>query len=1081
MSATKRVAEKAKGTIAFMAKNPVAANLLMMVIVIGGLLGVSRIKQEVFPEFTLDIVTVGVPYPGASPHEVEQGITLAVEEALRGLDGVKRVTSSSSEGGAAVSAELLLSADPDKVLNDAKSAVDRITTLPEEAEEPQVTLASRKREVISLVLSGDQDLRSLHALAEKVRAELLLDEDVTQVDVFGVPGPEISIEVPRESLEAYGLTLDEVARAVTMSSLELPGGSIETGSGDLLVRVSDRKLAGQQFEDIIIRGTPDGGALTLGEIAVIKDGFEDTDQANYYNGQPAMRVTAYRIGDETPAGVAAAVKRYAETLDAELPDTVTVAVWKDDSLMLAERIDLLVRNAKMGLILVVLVLALFLDIRLAFWVALGIPISFLGAFLVGQPLFDVSINMVSLFALIVTLGIVVDDAIVVGENAWEKMERGMKPKAAAIAGAREMAVPVTFAVLTTVAAFGPLFFVPGVMGKIFSIIPAMVISVLIFSLVEGFFILPAHLAHEEGHGRLAVLVNTASRVLRRPFDFVRNIVSGYLMRFIHGPYKRVLALVLEWRYATMGLALASFFVAVGLVKGGHVPFSFFPKLEGDLVVASARLPYGAPIARTEMVRAELERSLNATIRELGAAEDVKGIYTKVGEGAATGGPGGGPGETGSHLVTVEVNLVGSTEREFSSKQFSDAWKTATPQLAGLESMTFNSSSGPGAGAAVDVQLSHPDTAVLERASADLAETLRGYGDLTDIENSYAAGKPQLDFQLLPAARTLGITSQDIARQLRGAFYGAEALREQRGRNELKVMVRLPEAQRISETDLEQFMVRSPTGGFVPLAEVATFSRNRAPTSIVREDGRRIVNVKGELAPGVVSPQEVIRALNETELGALKASYPGLSAELVGEQRSQGEAFASLGQNYIVALFLIYALLAIPFRSYTQPIIIMSAIPFGFVGAVGGHLLMGYELSIISMMGIIALSGVVVNDSLVLVDAANRARAEGDDAWHAIIHAGVRRFRPILLTSLTTFFGLMPMIFETSMQARFLIPMAISLGFGVLFATVIALLIVPALYLIVEDGLRLLGMSGRPDADEEEDDGDVVLGDLSPAK
>jgi len=1040
-----------------MARNSVAANLLMAVIILGGALGVTQIKQEIFPEFILDIVTVGVPYPGAAPEEVEQGISLAVEEALRGLDGVKRVTSTSSEGGAAVSAVLLLSADPDKVLADAKSAVDRITTLPEEAEEPQVTLASRKQAVISLMLAGDHDRRVLYNLAEEARADLLRDPAVTQVEVFGAPPQEISIEVPRENLESYGLTLDDVARAITASSLELPGGALETGAGDLLVRVADRKLEGRQFADIIVRGTADGDTLTLGEIATIRDGFADTDQAGFYQGQPAMQVTVYRVGDETPQSVADAVKAYAETLDAELPDTVTIAIWDDDSRMLAERIDLLVRNAKTGLALVLLVLALFLDLRLAFWVALGIPISFFGAFLIGQPLFDVSINMVSLFALIITLGIVVDDAIVVGENAWEKMERGMAPNRAAVEGAREMAVPVTFAVLTTIAAFAPLLFVPGVMGKIFKIIPAMVLSVLIFSLIEGFFILPAHLGHEGSHGRLGRLFGAVFGVVRRPADAVRNVISGGLKRFIHGPYKTFLAVVLEWRYASIGVAIAAFLVSVGLVKGGHVPFAFFPKLEGDMVVASARLPYGAPLGRTQVVRAELERSLEQTISTLGVSEGVQGIYTRLGEGPGDGGPGGGAPETGSHLVTVEVNLVGSADRDFTSLDFGKTWKEHTAEMAGLEALTFNAATGPGAGAAADVQLSHDDTEVLASASAELAETLRGYSDLSDIENSFAAGKPQLDFALLPAARTLGLTSSDIARQLRGAFYGAEALREQRGRNEMKVMVRLPPEQRISETDLERFMVRTPAGGFTPLGEVAAFTRSRSPTSIVREDGRRTVNVKGELAPGVPSPQEVVRALNETELPALMAKHPGLTAELVGEQRNQGETFEALGRNFAVAMLVIYALLAIPFRSYIQPVIIMSAIPFGFVGAVAGHMLMDYSLSVISMMGIIALSGVVVNDSLVLIDGANRSRAGGATPWEAIIAAGTRRFRPILLTSLTTFFGLMPMIFEQSMQARFLIPMAISLGFGVLFATVIALLIVPALYLIVEDARRLMGV------------------------
>lgn len=1045
-----------KGPLAWMARNRVAANLLMLVIIAAGIVGLISVKQEVFPEFSLDMVTVTVPYPGASPEEVEQGIVLAVEEAVSGIDGVKRVSSTSTEGMGTVTVELLLGADPDVVLRDVTNEVDRITTFPEEAEEPTVALAEPRREVINLVLAGDLDLRTLHELAERARSELLSSDEITQVDIGGVPPLEVSIEIPRQVLESYGLTLDGVAQTIRAASLELPGGSIETRTGEVLVRVADRRLTVEQFADIVVRGTADGSNLRLGEIATITDGFADTDQASYYNGQRAVRLTAYRVGDETPASVAEAVRQYADELRDEVPDTVTVAVINDDSEILTERIQLLLKNAGMGFVLVLVILTLFLKARLALWVAVGIPISFLGAFAL-MPAFDLSINMVSLFALIVTLGLVVDDAIIVGENTYAKIEGGVPMLRAAIEGTKEMVVPVSFSILTTVAAFSPTFFVPGVMGKIFFVIPAVVCSVLLFSWLESFVVLPAHL----GHGKETA--ETSQNVVLRAMNRVNDSVSRGMKWFTEGPYRRAVGAVIAYRYVTLAVAVALLSMSVALVASGIVPFSFFPSLEGDRVTVAVKLPYGAPLEQTEGVREVLERSGQRAFEKLGGRDElVRAVYTRVGEGIATKGHGGSDRAGGSHLLTIEVTLTPSSKRAATSAEVAGTWAELTPELQGIESLTFNHNMGPGAGAAVDVQLSHPDQEVLARVSERLTKVLRGYDDLINVENAWTAGKPRLDFRLLPEARGLGLTNSEVARQVRGAFYGAEALREQRGRNEVKVMVRLPEAQRRSEYDLDRFEVLLPGGGDVPLFDVVSVERTTAPSEIKREDGQRIVDVKGELAPGVPSAREVLGSLKQKVIPRLQQEHPDLQAELVGMQREQSEAFSSLGRFYVIALFVMYAMLAIPFRSYLQPVIIMSAIPFGFVGAVAGHLLMGYRLSIISVVGIIALSGVVVNNSLVLIDATNTFRAEGASSREAIIQGGMRRLRPILLTSLTTFFGLMPMIFETSVQARFLIPMAISLGFGVLFTSLIGLLLVPALYMIVED------LPGRANEKEPEE-------------
>lgn len=860
--------------------------------------------------------------------------------------------------------------------------------------------------------------------------------DVTQVELGQVPPLEVSIEIPRETLESYGLSLPEVAQQLAALSLELPGGELETKGGELLVRVSDRRLTVKDFEDTRIRGTREGFAIRLGDIAKIRDGFQDTDQEAFYDGKPALTLTAYRTGDETPQKVSAAVREGLAELQAELPKGVHIDILDDDSETLNARLTLLRNNALQGFVVVLVILALFLRLRLALWVSLGIPISFLGA-LGLMPGLDVSVNMVTSFAFIVTLGMVVDDAIVVGENIYTKQQQGIPPLKAAVLGAKEMAMPVTFAILTTVAAFAPLYFVPGTMGKIFSFIPVVVCLTLLFSLIESFFILPAHLSHKPKKPLLASV------------DRGQQWVSRKLKWLIERTYRPVIRAALKFRYVALACGVGALILTGGVLAGGFVPFSFFPKLEGNRVTAFARLPYGAPEEARNRVRALLEESAAKAIEQTGGRQYVKGVYTRLGEGPS----GGGPSPTllsGGNLVTVEVNLVPSEQRSFSSTAFAAAWSKTTPNIAGVEALTFNGGSGPGAGQALNVQISHTDTKVLARASEDISETLRGFKDLNSIENGYAAGKPPLNFHLLPEAQTLGLSSGDVARQLRGAFFGAEALREQRGRNELRVMLRLPASQRASEYDLEKFLVRTTDGGNVPLGQVASFERSRAPTSINREEGRRIINVTAELAPGVRSPENVISSLQKDVYPDLLARYPGLKLEMAGQQRSQQETIDSLRRNFLLSLMAIYVLLAIPFRSYLQPIIVMSVIPFGFVGAVLGHLLMNYELSISSLFGLIALSGVVVNDSLVLVHATNEYRASGMSATQAMIEAGVRRFRPILLTSVTTAGGLLPMITETDRQARFLIPMAISLGFGILIATAIVLVLVPALYIILED-------------------------------
>lgn len=1030
-----------KGPLAWMAQNTVAANLLMLMFIVGGLLFISRVKQEVFPEVTLDTVSINVAYPGASPAEVEQGTVLAIEEAIRGVDGIKQVNATAREGSAVVNAEMLLGADRQQTFNDIKAAVDRITSFPADIEQPRVSLVSTRRQVISLIVSGDTTEKNLKQLAEQMRDELLNDPSITVVEVSGVRPPEISIEVPQENLRRYNLTLNQVSMAISQASVELPGGGIKTDSGEVLLRTNERRSTQEGFEDIVVLSQPDGTQVTVGDLGVVVDGFQETDQATFFNGKPAAQITVFRVGDQTPLEISGAVLEYAEDKASSLPPGIELTTWNDQSEVYRDRINLLLKNAAMGLVLVLLVLGLFLEVKLAFWVTLGIPISFLGAFLF-MPGLDVSVNMISLFAFILTLGIVVDDAIVVGEAVYKHRKDGMGMLESAIAGAREVASPVIFSVLTTCFAFAPLLFVPGIMGKFFIVIPLIVIPILLISLVESLVILPAHLSHGKTPSQKGFfgLVNRS-----------QQWIADKLEWFIDTFYVPLVRAALGWRYLTLGVAVSMLIVTAGVIGGGKVKFTFFPKIEGDTITANIELPFGTSVRNTEAALEQVLSGADKVMQEQGGAEGLsRGVYSQLGSGAQGGGPNPSGASAGSHIASVRVQLVGAQNREMTTAEFTKRWREAVGEIPGVETLTFTYDIGPGSGAAIDVELSHPDMNVLEKSAERLAAKLGDYGGIQDINDGFALGKEQLDFKLKPAGRSLGLTETDLGRQVRNAFFGAEAVRQQRGRDEVRVFVRRPLGERQSEYNIENLLLRTPQGGEIPLGEAAEIIRGRSYTAINRQDGRRLVRVTADVDTNVVTADEVVRDLKSTVLPQMIADTPGLGYDMGGQQRDRAESFGALGSGFLMAMLAMFGLMSIAFRSYIQPVIIMASIPFGFVGAVLGHMLMGFSLSFMSMMGIVALSGVVVNDSLVLVDAVNGYRRGGMPIFEAVIAGGARRFRPIMLTTLTTFFGLMPMILEESVQARFLIPMALSLGFGILFVTFIALLLVPTFYIIIED-------------------------------
>jgi multidrug efflux pump subunit AcrB len=936
---------------------------------------------------------------------------------------------------------------------------------------------TNRREVIQIAIHGDTQEGPLRELGETLRDRLLQREEITQVELGGVRDREIAVEIPDQSLRRHGLSLEQVALRIRRNAVQLPAGVVKTAGGEVLLRTDERRDHGRDFAELPILESPSGAVLRLGEIAEIKDGFSERDEYATFNGRRSVVVKAYRVGDQTPITVAGAVREEVAEFTRTLAPGLGVDVVADWSEIYRDRMELLTRNALWGLILVMVVLGLFLQPSLAFWVTLGIPISFLGAILL-MPALNVSMNMISMFAFIVTLGIVVDDAIVIGENVYEKRQAGAPILVAAIAGAREVAMPVTFSVLTTVVAFTPMLFVPGFSGKLFGVIPLIVISVLVLSLVESLLILPAHLSHARRPGRqglvgvLRVLLGgllTPVRPLLAGMSWIQRSVSTGLERFIRGPYRQVLERSLQQRYLTTALGLAMLIVTIGYVAGGRIDFSFMPRIESDRVVGKALLPYGSPVERTEHVQKRLIDAAMIVLEELGGVDEVsRGIYAQLGRGI----PGGGPAgmvrdQPGGHLTTVQVRLTPSKRRDFSAQTFVQRWREELGELAGVEQLSFKATIGASAGSPIDIQLSHRDVKVLETAAIRVAAALETYEGVRDLDTGFSAGKPQLDFELTTEARSLGLTTHDVARQVRSAFFGAEALRQQRGRDEVRVYVRRPLTERQSEYDVESLLIRTPRGGEIPLGVAARVERGRADNVINRTNGRRRVNVTADVDEKVANAGKILAGVQGDTLPALRAEFPGLTWSLEGEQRSQRETLHALGIGYLIAMMIILALLAVPFRSYIfQPLIVMAAIPFGLVGAVFGHVVMGFELSIISMMGIVALSGVVVNDSLVLIVAANRLRSAGAAPYEAITAAAVRRFRPILLTSLTTFFGLMPMILETSVQARFLVPMAVSLGYGVLFVTVIVLGLVPSFYLVVEDIRRLLGLEEEGEAGPE---------------
>ena len=1029
-----------------MARHGVAANLLMFFIVAAGLVSMGGLVQEAFPVLSFDFIEVSVPYPGATPDEIEESIILRIEEQLSGLNGVRDVSAVAGEGLASVMAGLKTGTNIGRALADIEAAVNRIQTFPAGAERPEIRQMTNRQSVIRLALYGDVSERALKEAAYRLEEDLAALPEVSYVQTSGVRQYEISIEVSRRNLRALGLTLDDIATAVRDDSLDLSAGSVETRDANVRVRTTGKRYSQHDFEDIVVLSRLDGTAVRLGDIAQVRDEFQNLDLITRYNGQRAAFVEVYRSAEEQVLQVAAAVEEYVEgQLAPSLPTGVGVSVWNNDANIYRARLGLMLENGFLGLILVLAALTLFLQIRLAFCVALGIAISFVGA-LVFMLLLQVSINTVSIFAFILAVGIVIDDAIVVAEHIHAERQKGAAPLIAAIRGTQRIKRPVIFAVLTTVAAFSPLLFLPGPIGVAMGSISVIVISILLLSLVESLLILPNHLSHLPGPD--STPSNAAGRFLAK----VHARVDDGLARFVEGPLDRGLRLATNQPAVVIAAGVGLIVLSASLIPAGIVGVIFTPSVGADIVTANLEMPEGTPARRTAEIATQVEAAGRRAIERLSRNRHDDAEPLLLGVNFAVGAksrPLGGAiaqepqQQPRSNIAAVEFKLLDAERRDVDAEDFQRAWREEAGVVPEARALYFTADVLD-LGAPVQVEFSHPDQDRLGLIGETVVEALRGFEGVFDVQSDHDAGLGEVRIELKPEARSLGLTVANLAQQVRSAFFGSEALRVQRGREDVRVYVRLPPEERNAIADIERYVVRTPAGAETPVSQVAYLRMGDSPSSIRRKDGRRTVTVTADVDPTVATGAEVIRALQESVIPDLAEDHPDLTYAFGGDQQQQLESLDALGRGFVLALLAIYALLAIPFGSYTKPLIVMAVIPFGFTGAILGHLIMGIDLSFVSMWGIIGLSGVVVNDSLVMIDFINERESAGSPRRTAIVEGAKARFRPIFLTSLTTFLGFAPLIFERSMQAQFLIPAAVSMGFGIVFATAILMLMVPAL-------------------------------------
>lgn len=1021
-----------KGILAWFARNSVAANLLMWALLVGGLFSTVLINKEVFPSFELNLLNISVAYPGAAPQEIEEGINIKIEEAIQDINGIKKVTSVASEGVGSITVEVEDGYEVQTVLDEAKLRLDAISTFPVNIEKPNIYQIKPENNVIWVSVYGDMTLHDMKELAKSVRDDLTQLPAVTRAKVTGVRDYEIAIEVSEDKLREYGLTFTQVALAVQNSSFDLPGGSIRAQDGDILLRTKGQAYTGDDFANIVVTTRPDGSRVMLPQVATIKDDFEERLEYTRFNGKPAAIIEVTSVDDQNALDIAAQVKQYVEDRRATLPANAQLDTWGDMTHYLKGRLNMMMSNMFYGALLVFIILAMFLDLKLAFWVMMGLPVCFLGTMLI-MPLepFSMTINMLTLFAFILVLGIVVDDAIVIGESAYTEVERHGHSVDNVIRGAQKVAMPATFGVLTTIAAFIPMLMVSGPMGIIWKSIGMVVILCLAFSLVESKFILPAHLAHMKFKKPGAP---------RGFFGRLKANFNDRVQHFIHHSYRNFLERCIKQRYNVVAAFIGVLVLSIALVASGKVRWVFFPDIPSDFIQVQLEMDEGSSEENTLKVVQSIEEALykmNDKMEQDNGYQVVKHSFINMSSRTS---------------AFIFAELTKGEDREVDGVTIAAAWREQLPELLSVKKLSFNASTND-AGGDISFRLTSSDLDELSAASKELKQKLASYEGVYDIADNFSSGSHEIRLKIRPEAEALGLTLSDLARQVRYGFYGYEAQRILRNKEEIKVMVRYPLEQRRTVGYLENMLIRTPTGTSVPFSTVAQIEKGESYASITRVDGKRAITITANANKNIVEPSKVVQEIQKDYLPQLQAKYPKIQTALDGGSLDEQNAMVGLMQGFFFALFTIYALMAIPLKSYSQPLIIMSVIPFGIIGALFGHLIQGLAMSVLSLCGIVALAGVVVNDSLILVDFVNRAREQGQSVRQAAVDSGCYRFRAIILTSLTTFVGLVPIILERSLQAQIVIPMATSLAFGILFSTVVTLILVPLLYIILDDVSR----------------------------
>lgn len=1020
-----------KGVIAWFAYNPVAANLLMLIIIVVGLGSAFTIQRAMFPAIEIEVIFIEMAYPGAAPEEVEQGVVLKIEEAINDVEGIKRVESDSFESGARMMIEPQDGVNLAKLMADIQNRIDAIQHFPQDAEKPIISQPELLFPALTLQLSGEIDERNLKTLAENMRRELLTYTEISAASVVGARDYEIGIEISEPLLREYHLTLGDVANIIAASSLNLPAGSVRTENGEIMLRTTGQAYVQQDFESIVLSTWPDGTRLLLGDIATVDDGFVDSAGFAAFNGTYSLGINVFAMGKQDIIETANAAKAYVAERTGHLPQGVKLEIWNDSTYYLTGRLSMMLKNLAMGALLVFVILALFLEIKLAFWVMMGIPVCFLGAMaMINTPFIHASLDMISIFGFILVLGIVVDDAIIMGESAYTEQEKFGHSVESVVRGVYRVSTPATFGVLTTIMAFLPTLFVQGVFGAFPAACGWVVILCLCFSLVESKWILPAHLAHSKP---------TRNRLLLR-IDRVQETVNSLLSRFVERQYQPFMLKCVNNRYMTLAFFLSLLILSCGLLAGGAVRTVLSPDTPGEFLQVELRMADGIPE----------ERTLEAVTKIAAAFKTMEEKYRQES---------GTDERLLNHMATygfdrvngrIDVELTKEDQRTITTRDVQELWRKEVGTIHGAEVFAIKSADGPQMGPSIAFDLMHNDIETLGKAANDLEEAMSHYTGVYDIRNGVSDTADEFHLELLPEAESLGITRFDLGSQVRHAFFGAEAQRVQRGIDEIKVMVRYPQEDRENVSSLNNMLIRTPGGDEVPFATVARLEVRQGLRKATRINYQRAAELTAEANKREVEPDEVVADIEKNVIPALQEKYPGLRFAVSGMADEEAKMAVSMMVGFALALFGIYALLAIPTKSYLQPLIIMGVIPFGMIGAIFGHWVSGYPLSMMSMMGVIALSGVVVNDSLILVDFVNRAVAAGTDRYTAVVEAGTRRFRAILLTSLTTFFGLVPMLTERTLQAEMMVPMAISLAYGIVFATVITLLLIPCLYMILED-------------------------------